>query len=850
MRSRLSALTLAILMVGLIAPPALATHFDNTAATGSFDPQYTVSFAGAPLVNRVGNLTLHATQADHEDPAIYSELPIPGQWQFPMSTMRQGQKPDTTPTTECDDVIDGDGDGTIANQSVERAEIFGDVHAEVAATITRPGPPIEYDGDFAFIAWDAVNSSARLCVAIQTADARLNNLPPDIPVEDVAELRLDFWLPLTTDAQGNPVWAAPLDLRDLVKEEAVQALDVSILEVLIVVFGHSNGNWEAGGLDVSKAPAVSGTYNFKGYFETCPANDPEYTLCKSGRAPVTRNNNITIGLPAPAITSPNDGDFINTHGTSITGTSDPNATVRIFSGTTPLGDVTADGSGVWDTAGTISLAEGSYNVTARTIDAGGQSPVSNSRSFTIDTPPLPPTIGSPGEAQTFGQGSIAVTGTGQAGSTVRIYDGVDLLDTTTADGAGAWSKDVTLTTKGSHTLTATAADLGGEGDPSLPVAINVTTATPVFTEPAQGEYVGSLDIDLVGTAEPGATVAITQDGLPVGSPVADVSGVFALPLTLAEGDYTFGAISSFEGFTSFEADPLTITIDVTAPGAPAITAPADGSVVNLRSVPFSGTAEPGSTVVLRNGATEIGTTTAAEDGTFNTAIALSDGLYTVEAIAVDRAGNASAASTPVSFEVDVPVLITTPEQDSINPKLTTITVVGDVASTQARIYRGTTEIGRATMSNGTATLKLNFATGTHTITARTVSSGQLGKPSAARTFQVDATGPVVDITDLDNETLSLLLPGDVLSGTADDLGAAISGVASVEVTFTDERNIFVSKGPATCTGCPANSVAWSIVPSDFVNRPGIYNVSVKATDVMGNISNAARAKILVLAPPL
>lgn len=852
MRSRLFTLTLGLLLTALVAPPAFATHYDNTAATGSFNPQYTATFEGQPLVNRVGDLTIRLTQADHEDPAIWAELPLPGQWQFPMTTLRPGERPDTTTTTSCDDVVDGDGDGVIANQAVARAEIFGRAHAEVALSITRPGPPLVYDGDFVFIAWDPVGSRARLCAVIQSDDARINTapLPPGVSVEDVAELRLAFWLPLTTDSQGNPVWAAPIDLRDFVKEDAVQALDISILEVLLEIFGRSNGNWHAGGADSSKAPATSGAYNFKGYFETCPANDPAYKLCKSGRGPVTRDNTINIGLPAPAVTSPADGAFITTHGTTITGTSDPNATVRIFSGATSLGDVTANGSGVWDTAGSISLAEGSYTITARTVDAGGQSPASNTRSFTINTPPAPPSITAPATATRVGQGPLTVAGTGQPGATVKIYDGLDVAGTTIAGPDGSWSRPVNMTVKGAHNLTATASDLGGEGDPSLPVAIDVTTATPVFTAPADDAHVASLTIDLAGTAEPGATVTVSKDGLPVGSPVADAGGVFTLPLTLPEGEHNFTAVSAKDGFVSLDSATHTLTIDITAPGAPAITAPADAGVVNVRSVPFGGTGEPGATLQLRSGGSPIGSTTVAEDGTWSKSIPLKDGLYTVEAIQTDRAGNGSTASAPVSFEVDVPVIIATPAQDSMNPKLTSIQVLGDVAATEARIYRNGLEIGRTTMKNGVANLKLNFTTGTHAITARTLSSGQLGKPSAVRTFQVDATAPTVDFTGLQTPTVSVALPGDLLSGTATDAGGAISGVASIEAVFTDERNVFVGKTTANCPSCPGASVSWSVVPSEVVGRPGVYNVSVTSKDAMGNVSAAKRTKILVTLPTL
>ncbi|MCP5634653.1 Ig-like domain-containing protein, partial [Klebsiella pneumoniae] len=86
---------------------------------------------------------------------------------------------------------------------------------------------------------------------------------------------------------------------------------------------------------------------------------------------------------------------------------------------------------------------------------------------------------------------------------------------------------------------------------------------------------------LTGTADPGSVIAIYQDGVlvPLTNVVADDNGNWSYtpPLPLAEGPHTFAvtATNTDTGATSGQSPNATVTVDLTAPTAPAIGAVTD-----------------------------------------------------------------------------------------------------------------------------------------------------------------------------------------------------------------------------------------------------------------------------------
>ena len=102
-----------------------------------------------------------------------------------------------------------------------------------------------------------------------------------------------------------------------------------------------------------------------------------------------------------------------------------------------------------------------------------------------------------------------------------------------------------------------------------------------------------------------------------------------------------------------ETESVLVRIDTVAPdapSAPALAAASDSgssssdSITNVTTPTFSGTAEPGATVTLYDGATAVGTAVATS-GTYAIAsTTLASGVHTLTARSTDIAGNVGPSS--------------------------------------------------------------------------------------------------------------------------------------------------------------------------------------------------------------
>lgn len=414
----------------------------------------------------------------------------------------------------------------------------------------------------------------------------------------------------------------------------------------------------------------------------------------------------------------------------LVGTSEPFATVNIYEGTTLVGTGTADGSGSWSILLNTTLTEGAHSFTAQATDAAGNTSASSaSFSLTIDTaPPALPVLTSilddVGNAATpVANGGITndaqptLSGTAEAGSTVKIFDNGVQIGSVIATG-GAWSYTPSPALgNGPHTLTFTATDATGNASaPTAGYTINVDTlapAAPVISSVIDdvGSVIGPVTgtnptndtrPTLSGTAEANATVRIYDGITLVGTVTTDGNGNWTLPetTTLTQGTHNFTATATdAAGNTSPASAVTTIIVDLTAPTAPTGTFNADGSVL-------TGNAEAGSTVTIRLTDGSTVTTTAGSNGTYSyTFVNKQTEGQTLQITATDAAGNISQPGSALAPVVPLSASNNVEELDLS----TTATVTNSQYSDYGFLLVGA--VGNVLTLLGNDTAQVNFTVG-------------------------------------------------------------------------------------------------------------------------------------------
>ncbi|HEX8933785.1 MAG TPA: Ig-like domain-containing protein, partial [Pseudonocardiaceae bacterium] len=284
-------------------------------------------------------------------------------------------------------------------------------------------------------------------------------------------------------------------------------------------------------------------------------------------------------------------------------------------------------------------------------------------SITVDTvAPSAPLITSPANNSYDNDGAFTVSGTAEANSSVEIFEGVQSKGTTTADGSGSWSINLSGVSEGDHTYTARATDAAGNTSPSSTTAVTVkvdTTApnAPVIASPANNTITNDATPTFSGTAEGSSTVEIFDGGSSLGTTTADGSGdwSFTPSASLSGAVHSITAkTADAAGNISSASTAINLTVDTAASGAPSITNPANDAITNDNTPTFGGTAEANSTVELFDGSTSLGTTTAdgSGDWSFTPGASLNEGTHSITATAEDAAGNTSTASTALSMTID------------------------------------------------------------------------------------------------------------------------------------------------------------------------------------------------------
>ncbi|EPQ7042847.1 Ig-like domain-containing protein, partial [Pseudomonas aeruginosa] len=502
-------------------------------------------------------------------------------------------------------------------------------------------------------------------------------------------------------------------------------------------------------------------------------------------------SSVTVDSVAPATPVINPSN-----GTTLSGTAEPGSSVTLTDGNgNPIGQVTADGSGNWSFTPSTPLADGTV-VNATATDPAGNT--SGQGSTTVDgVAPTTPTVN-------LSNGS-SLSGTAEPGSTVILTDGNgNPIAEVTADGSGNWTYTPSTPIANGTVVNVVAQDAAGNSSPGASVTVDSQAPAAPVVNPSNGTT-------LSGTAEPGATVSLTDgNGNPIGQVTADGSGnwSFTPGTPLANGTVVNATASDPTGNTSA---PASTTVDSVAPAAPVVN-PSNGVVI-------SGTAEPGATVTLTDGSgNPIGQVTADGSGNwaFTPATPLANGTV-INALAQDAAGN---NSSPTSATVDS-LAPAAPVIDPSNGSV--IAGTAEAGATVILTDGNGNPIGQVTADgsgNWSFTPGTPLSNGT---VVNAVAQDAAGNTSGPASTTVDSVAPAAPVIDPSN--------GSVIAGTAE---------AGATVILTDGGGNPI--GQATADG----SGNWSFTPGTPLANGTVINAV--AQDPAGNTSGPTSTTVDAVAP--
>ncbi|WP_336821492.1 BapA/Bap/LapF family large adhesin [Cedecea sp. VD20] len=601
----------------------------------------------------------------------------------------------------------------------------------------------------------------------------------------------------------------------------------------------------------------------------------------------------------------NNGDLTNDDKPTISGTAEANSTVKIYDNGTLIGTVSANGSGAWTFTPTTSIGQGLHSLTVTATDAAGN--VSQpSAAFNINVDSIAPTA--PTITQVYDDvGTVTgpvsnngatndptptLSGSGEPGSTITVYDGLDVLGTTTVNGNGTWTfTPTTPLLDGPHSFTVTASDAAGNVTAHSPAwDINLITtlpATPVIGEildtvgSVTGPVLPGTSTDdtkpvISGTAGANAVVNIYDGNTLIGTVTANGSGAWTFTPTqpLSEGSHTINVyVTDAAGNTSNAATQIVI-IDTTPPGAPSI----DGALGNVANTQtplinggstqstepvFSGKGEIGATITLYvdGGTTPIGTATVDATGswTITPTSPLGSGTHVFTTVATDPAGNTGMPSSgftlsvyatppaqpaaPVVTDNVPPVVGPVAPGGSTNDTTPTFSGTGIAGSTINVYNNGNDLIGTATVrSDGTwsVTPSTPFTETTYNITVQvTDPAGNISLPSAPIAITVDTTPPAAPTIGTVDDGVGPVT-GPITNGITDDTKPVFHGTGEIGATVT-LYNGSTAIGSAVVDG----SGNWTITPNTALNN-GVNTITAEQTDKAGNVSGPSTDYVLTV----
>ena len=595
----------------------------------------------------------------------------------------------------------------------------------------------------------------------------------------------------------------------------------------------------------------------------------------------------------------NNGDVTNDSKPKLEGTAEAGSQVKIYDNGTLLTTVVADINGNWNYTPVSALSEGAHIFTVTSTDAANNTSSAASWKIIVDTiAPTVPVITLVNDDVGSITGSVAnngwvtndntptISGTGEPGSLVNLYDGIQLLTVILVDSSGTWSYTVPgnqVLSDRTHQFTVSATDAAGNVITS-PTVVSITVDTQPPGAPvilAATDDVGNAPIDLPtgsrsndtlpelkGTGTDGSKITLYDGATPIGSTTVLPGGTWSIQLDqpLSEGTHNLSAIATDVAGNASNAGTFTLTIDTTPPAAPVISSAegligtnlqtlSNGSSTKSLNPELSGTGEPGAKITIYDNGGSIGTVTVQPDGTWTfTPTSLTDGPHKFTATATDVAGNTGIPSASFTLTVDntppaqpaAPIItddvapvtgvVTNGNTNDTTPTFSGTGTAGDVISVYLdgnTTPLGTTKVGADGTWSFTPTTDINPDSYQVTITA-TDPAGNVSQPSTAVTLNIDITPPATPTIEAADDNAGTI-QGDIAeNGTTDDSTPTVRGTGESGSIITLYNGTTVIGTTTVVNGL------WNITPTTALPN-GTYTLTAVATDAAGNPSDTSNS---------
>ncbi|MFX5002502.1 Ig-like domain-containing protein [Acinetobacter baumannii] len=514
------------------------------------------------------------------------------------------------------------------------------------------------------------------------------------------------------------------------------------------------------------------------------------------------NSTVKQELIASDITAPTLTHSISSNGKTITGLTEANSTVTVKDSSGKIiGTAKSDNDGKY----TVILDKAYLNGENLTISAedlaGNKSTI---QTILADDKTAP--IGLTVAIDTAGK---VVTGVTEANAVVTVKNAAGIVvGTATADTAGKYSITLDKVYLNGESLSATASDQSGNATAPKTIIAPDTTAPSSLTA-----SIGTAGKVVTGVTEANAVVTVKNAaGIVVGTATADTAGKYSITLdkVYLNGESLNVTVADKAGNATV---PKTIVApDTTAPSSLTATIDAAGKAI-------TGVTEANATVTVKNVVgTIVGTGTADATGKYSVTL---DKIYlngeSLSAIAADKAGNTTAATTIIASDTTAPSSL-----------IATIDASGKVVTgvTEANAVVTVKNTAGTVVGTGTAD-----ATGKYSITLdkaylngeslNAIAADKVGNTTTPKTIIApDTTAP------------------SSLTATIDAAGKVVAGITEADARVTVEQVTAVYK---EVTVLETQFILSESVQTNYLSKTYSFEVTGTNAHVSLNLSSSTNS---------